>query len=666
MAEGMELLHLLGNGVFAAAALGLAWLLSRRTMDAAKTDTAYALARTGAWVQGLHLVEHIVLTVTLFVTGRSLGLSTWFGTFEGTASATQRVWWHGTVNVVASAFVFAAVAVAFSGFEKRRFARSTTTRPALLGVIALVLVMPTTLAMTTNRAQTPHGQMMTADTGESLSDVATAVGLDVVHSAFRWDVSGDPIAMMSGGLCWIDVDRDGWLDLFVTDTWSDGEWALWNESGGLPTTRIFRNAEGNFVEATAEWNAGHEARALGCTVTDFNSDGFADLYVTTSRANLLLLNEGGTGFAEVAKVAGADLYGWHAGAAAGDLNGDGHVDLFVAGYADLNSPRGDSDSGFPNTVEARPDVMLFGTGVVDGVPRFERRDETAMGVEPDGPEYGLDVVLLDADDDGDLDVYVANDTQPNRLYRNDLATSGNFVDIAPAAGIDDAGSGMGVAIGDIDRDGRPDLAVTNLAGQGHGVFATNDSPSGWTGSQASPLAALGLAETSWGVSFVDLDSDADLDSIVASGDIPIVSASEPRPISIFMADGSVPPDLQLPSRNGRGIAPADFDNDGDVDIAISGIGEPLILLENRWEQGRSLTVDAGLLPTGSSLRVELTDGTSLSWVAVSGGRWMSGADPRPHIGIGSASVSEIELMVPGERPQQLDVPPSGHGVVNVD
>ena len=539
-------------------------------------------------------------------------------------------------------------------------------RLVLLGAVIVAVAVATGLAATGSRdGSVVEQRVAAANTGEGLIDVASEVGLDVAHSAFRWGLAGDPVAMMSGGLCWLDVDRDGWLDLFVTDTWSNGEWALWNEGDGLPTSRIFRNVEGRFEEATEAWGAGQATRALGCTVADFNADGFADLYVTTSRANLLLMNERGSGFAEVATVAGADLYGWQAGAAAGDLNGDGHIDLFVAGYADLNRPRDDSDSGFPNTVEARPDVVLFGTGVVEGVPRFEHQALSAIGIEPDGPEYGLDVALFDADDDGDLDVYVANDTQPNRLYRNDLAVAGRFVDVAPEAGVGDAGSGMGVALGDTNRDGRSDLAVTNLAGQGHGVFVTDQPGMGWTERSADLLATLGLAETGWGVSFVDLDSDAELDAIVASGDIPIVAETEPVPISASMSDGSTPGGVRLPSRNGRGVAPADFDNDGDIDIAITGIGEPLVLLENELEQGRSLTVDA-FLPTGSSLRVELADGSVLSWVAVSGGRWMSGADPRPHIGIGDGSAVGIELTLPGEPPRLLEVPATGHGYVSID
>jgi hypothetical protein len=504
------------------------------------------------------------------------------------------------------------------------------------------------------------------DTGQ-LVDVASAVGLDMRHGAFRWGLSGDPVAMMGGGLCWIDVDRDGWLDLFVTNTWAEAEWATWNSGDGVPQTRLFRNDGGTFTDATEEWGAGFAVRGLGCTVADFDRDGFADLYVTTARANLFLRNNSGAGFTDMSEEADLALQGWQAGAAAGDLNGDGLVDLFVAGYADLNRPRTDSDSGFPNTVEARPDLLMFGTGVEDGVPQFGPNVAATLGIEPDGPEYGLDVVFFDADGDGDLDVHVANDTQANRLYRNDLSTDGGFVDIAAATELADEGSGMGVAVGDLDADDRPDLAVTNLAGQGHRLFVSDGAGSEWA-NRNGELVALGMDQTGWGVAFADLDSDGIRDVVVASGDIPIVADTAPAPVTIFRGalvadDTTDASDFvswdglgDLPARNGRGVAPADFDNDGDVDIAIAGIGEPLVLLENRLVQGASLTVDAGSLPAGTVVEFDMDDGHRFTWRATSGGGWLSGADHRPRTGVGASEVKAIRITEPGEEVVELDSP----------
>ncbi len=676
MARGMELLHLIGNSIFLAGATGVVVLVG---------GPARRWAALGWWFQALHTLEHVALTATMLAGGRAIGVSNWFGRLDGTTLTTQRVWWHGLVNLFATALVARAVVLARRSRRTRRSRSSPRVvvgrlTPARAGraAAAVVLAAPTTIAALTGGAPTPAVHHRTASAVHTeheagLVDVAAARGLDVTHSAFRWDTSGDPVAMMGSGLCWIDVDADGWLDLFVTDTWSDGEWGLWNQAGDLPTSRLFRNDGGHFVEVTEGWGVDVAARAVGCTVADVDADGDDDLYVTTSRANLLFRNDDDR-FTEVGAVAGVDLYGWQAGAAFGDLDGDGLLDLVAAGYADLTRPRDDSGSGFPATVEARPDRVLFGAGVVDGVARFVEADAASLGMEPDGPEYGLDVALFDADGDGDLDVYVANDTQPNRLYRNDLSTGGGFVDVAPVLGVDDDGSGMGLAVGDLDLDGTLDLAVTNLAGQGHGVFVSNPPSAGWEPAGGA-LAALGDLETGWGTAFVDLDLDGVLDAVVASGDIPVVSDSEPRPVTVFRgelepADGGVvhrfvawsPDGPPLPTLHGRGVAPADFDNDGDIDLAIASVGGPLVLLENRLGAGASLTIDPGQAPAGTIIEIEFDDGGGDRRQVTSGGGWLSSGDPRVVVALQVAdAVGAIEerapvritIQRPGQPPETI-------------
>lgn len=682
MARGMEFLHLIGNSIFLAGATGVVLLVS---------GPARRWAVLGWWFQALHTLEHVALTATMLAGGRAVGVSNWFGRLDGTELTTQRVWWHGLVNLFATVLVARAVVLARRTARTRSSRRSRSSSsvvvgrltPARAGFAAAVAVLaaPTTIAALTGGASTSAVHHRTASAVHTehtagLVDVAAARGLDVTHSAFRWDTSGDPVAMMGSGLCWIDVDADGWLDLFVTDTWSDGEWGLWNQAGALPTSRLFRNDGGHFVEITEAWGVDVAARAVGCTVADVDADGDDDLYVTTSRANLLFRNDGDR-FTEVGALAGVDLYGWQAGAAFGDLDGDGLLDLVAAGYADLTRPRDDSDSGFPNTVEARPDRVLFGTGVVDGVARFVEVDAAALGVEPDGAEYGLDVALFDADGDGDLDVYVANDTQPNRLYRNDLSTGAGFVDVAPAAGVDDDGSGMGLAVGDLDLDGSLDLAVTNLAGQGHGVFVSDHSSAGagWEPADGA-FATLGDHETGWGTAFVDLDLDGVLDAVVASGDIPVVSDSEPRPVTVFRGefasvDGDVvhrfvpwtPDGPPLPALHGRGVAPADFDNDGDIDLAIASVGGSLVLLENRLGVGPSLTIDPGRAPAGTTIEIEFGDGEVDRRQVTSGGGWLSSGDPRVVVplqvtgadeatGPNGATGERVPVRVTIERPGQ--------------
>lgn len=685
MQRGMEVLHLAGNTVFLGGTVGLWWLVRRRH------EAATGWAKVAMVLQGLHTLEHVALTATVLLTGRAIGISTWFGSLGGTVASTQRVWWHGLVNLFASLIVLRALQLAFARSANRaeepvaNVRRTLRPAPAAIASVALVFAIPVVLSLSVGRsseaADSAHAHDRDHDHGghddhrSGLVDVAADRGLISTHGAFRWDVTGDPVAMMGGGICWIDVDDDGWLDLFVTNTWSDGEWGLWDSGDGLPTTQLFRNVEGQFEDVTEAWGAGFAVRALGCTVADLDVDGDLDLYVTTSRSNLLLLNDGGERLVDVAPEAGADSYGWQAGAAAGDLDGDGLPDLVLSGYADLNAPLDDADSGFPRTVAPRPDVVLFGTGIVDGVPRFDEVDGSQLGLEPDGAEYGLDVVLADLDGDGDLDVHIANDTQPNRLYRNDLATGGGFVDIAVATGMADDGSGMGVAVADLNADGVLDVGVTNLAGQGHRVFASDDG--GWT-AMSGPIEVLGMTETGWGFTFTDLDNDGVADAVVASGDIPIVADTEPRPVRAFRGiSGSVGDqpfepwlfdgdDEALPITNGRAIAPADFDNDGDLDLAISSIGGALILLENRLETGRSITIDLGAVPAGTVVEVTLDDGSVVTRQVVNGGLWLSSGDQRVHVGLGDErTVETIEVTTPSGEIMSRPAPGDG-GFVRLD
>lgn len=645
--RGMELLHLLGNAVFLVGAVALLQLTAPGTR-------ARSWAQAGVIVQGLHTLEHVALTASLFAVGRPIGLSTGLGAFDGTRLSTSRVWWHGSINLLATAICAVAVVAVVGSVRRRevwlpsprRMVPATTFAVVTLpAVLALLVGSPIEVAATrpTTVSLTDESQLASMQ----LVDVAAEVGLDVRHSAFRWDVTPDPVAMMGGGVCWIDVDRDGWLDLFVTDTWADGEWGLWNGGGELPTSRLLRNVGGRFEDVSDEWGAAHATRANGCVAADFDGDGFTDLYVTTSRANLLLWNEGGTAFVERGAEAGVDTYGWHTGAAAGDLDGDGLVDLVVAGYADLNRRRTDASTGFPNTFEPIDDVVLLNQG-----DRTFRPVTQGSGIEPDGPEYGLGVVLVDLDVDGDLDVHVANDTQPNRVYLNESSPGAvRLVDVSAASGADDPNSGMGIGTGDLNADGRPDLVVTNLAGQGHASLASSGVDGGAPvfAPDFEEVRSLGLAATGWGASFGDLDLDGDLDLLVASGAIPIESlGSAAEPLVYFcnteagLVESTADVGLgALEERNGRGIALADYDNDGDLDAAVSAIGEPLALLENRGARGNWVSVDAGVPVPGLRVRAELTDGVTIERIAAVGGSWLSSEDPRIHLGLGDADGVEL-------------------------
>lgn len=505
-----------------------------------------------------------------------------------------------------------------------------------------------------------------------LSDVADDAGLDFRHGAFRWDVSGDSPAMMGGGLCWLDADGDGWLDLFVVNTFAQAEASTWELDGGLPRTTLFRNVGGRFEDVGSASGAALEIRGQGCVAADLNLDGATDLYVTSDRTSALLWNRGDGTFVEGAATAGARAFGWYAGAAVGDVNGDRWPDLFLSGYADLSNPVLEATLGFPNTYLGVRDLLYLNEGPSDDGRVTFREVGVDAGLEVTAYEYGLGAVLADVDDDGDLDLYLANDTKPNRLYENvawpggavadPLGLGFRFEEVAGAAGVADPNAGMGVAEGDYDGDGRTDLFVTNARGQPHAIFRQDRT------AVAAPFFAgaggeVGVdlrAATGWGVSWGDLDLDTDLDLLLVNGDVPVTDlAADAEPIQAFEnrgADGSPGRFEELSggwiaevgALLARGSAAADFDNDGDLDVAINSVGGPLALLENTGAAGNWLEVGLGAFRPGTVVTVQLPDGRELVRRSVAGGSYLSSEDPRLHFGLGEAEVvPELRVRWPG-------------------
>ncbi len=202
-----------------------------------------------------------------------------------------------------------------------------------------------------------------------LRDVAAQVGLRFTQSAFHFGVTNEPAAMMGGGLCWLDYDDDGWLDLFVVNAYGDDEYVRWTENGGLPRSALFHNVRGRFEDVSRGSGADLRLRGNGCVAADLNLDGHTDLFVTTAGYNVatdgydaLLWGNGDGTFTEGARAAGINDPGWHAGAAVGDVDGDRRPDLFVAGYADPNTPVPAATGGFPSTVAAVPDRLYLNQG----------------------------------------------------------------------------------------------------------------------------------------------------------------------------------------------------------------------------------------------------------------------------------------------------------------
>jgi hypothetical protein len=510
-----------------------------------------------------------------------------------------------------------------------------------------------------------------------LVNVAKEVGLNFRHGVFRWDVTPDPAAMLGGGLCWLDYDGDGWLDLFAVNSYAEQEVAKWKAAGGLPRSALFRNKKGKFVDMSAETGADVEIRGNGCVAADLDRDGDTDLYVTTARSQVLLWNEDGK-FEEGARAAGVDAYGWRTGAAVGDVNRDGWPDLFVAGYADVNSENPSATQGFPNTRLGVRDLLFLSNGRHNGAVTFREVGEDA-GLEVAGFGYGLGALFTDLEEDGDLDLYLANDTNPDRLYENvawpggaaadPLGLGFRFEERAGPAGVADPGAGMGVTAGDYDGDGRFDLFVTNGRNQSHGLFRSNP-PDENDPSYTDVRTEIGVPLTGsvgWGATWADFDLDTDLDLFFANGDIPVTDlGDDAEPLELLVngasdreetfTDGSAAAGLnEVGPLLARGSAVADYDNDGDLDVAVNQIGGPLVLLRNDVAGRHWLEVELDGFHPGATVTAVLPGGLQLRREVHAGGSYLSSEDSRLHFGLGEVrKLAALAVRWPDGKERRLE------------
>jgi Na+-translocating ferredoxin:NAD+ oxidoreductase RnfD subunit len=496
--------------------------------------------------------------------------------------------------------------------------------------------------------------------GVRLTNVAGQVGLDFRQDDFRLGMSNDVHGMMGGGLCWLDYNNDGWLDLFVVNSYTDANAESWKARGGLPRSALFENVHGHFSGVSARSHANAAVQGNGCVAADFNGDGYTDLLITTNTYNVLLWNNGNGTFTDGTHAAGIDAFGtfgWHTGAAVADVNGDGRPDIFVSGYADVNAPTR-SSGGFPLNFQAFRDLLYLNEGPdADGHSRF-RDVALRAGIERSRADHGLGAVFADVNGDGRPDLYVANDLDPNRLYINlpGGPLGFHFAEQGRTWRVADPDAGMGVAAQDYSGDGRPDVFVTNNRGQGHAAFRTTNGAA-FANARDVFARALGENGAGWGASWIDLANNGREDLVLANGAIPITNLKkDAASIQVLenrggghFADASAAVGLSPgPLVNGRGVAAADYDNDGRVDIAINSIAGKLILLHNTGVSGRWLEVSLTRFAPGAVVTAVLPDGRRLVREVQAGSSYLSSEDPRVHFGLGKATrLKELIVRWPG-------------------
>jgi len=479
------------------------------------------------------------------------------------------------------------------------------------------------------------------------------------------------------GLALLDYDGDGRLDLYLVTAPE-----LTADRARVPhRNALFRNRGGwRFDDVSAA--AGVDAAAWGSGVCagDVDGDGRLDLYVTNWGPNLLYRNRGDGSFEETAARAGVQAPGWSTGCTFFDADADGDLDLYVAGYV-ATTEEELRKAERTLTWRGGPRVMVGPAGLPGEADLFfeNRGDGTFAeatdrhGLTDTAPAYGFGVVATDYDDDGWVDLHVANDSNPDFLYRNRGDGTFESTGLLAGAALDADGraqAGMGVDSGDYDGDGRLDLVVTNFAHDTDTLRRNVDGAQFEDATRAAGLAAPTFERMGWGVAFLDVDLDGDLDLFTANGHIypnveefPELRESLGQANQLFVNEGDGTfRDVSEGAGEGmrvrkasRGLAVGDLDGDGDLDLVVGNMDDAPTLLENRPAAGRHwvgfrLEQRAGNR-FGIGARVTLrAGGRSQVREVRSGGGYLSQGDLLAHFGLGpSPGTVDVEVRLPGGR-----------------
>jgi len=483
----------------------------------------------------------------------------------------------------------------------------------------------------------------------------------------------------SGGVALFDYDNDGWLDIYFVN---GSTFEALKGKERPPRAALFRNnKDGTFTDVTDKAGVANERWGFGVAVGDYDHDGWEDFYVTNFGQNRLYHNNGDGTFTDVAEKLGVAIDSWSTGATFGDYDGDGDLDLFVVGYvafdpANRAEPRTTTDGQKYCYYRGQP-VMCGPRGLAGAPDHLLRNDvgkftdvSKPAGVADEKGYYGFGAAFCDIDDDGKLDLIVANDSTPNFLYLN--KGNGAFEDVSFVSGfaLNEDGreqAGMGLAVGDYDNDGRPDLYVTNFSDDSNTLYHNEGAALFNDVTFAAGHGTPTIPFLGWGAGFLDFDNDGWKDVFIANGHVyPQVDKYDwgttwaQRPLLFKNKNGETFELLPAATSSGlavvksaRGAAFGDLDNDGRVDVVLNNCDDAPTVLRN-VTNGAGHWLSLKLIGGGKSPRdaigatVWLTAGGQRQRAdVISGASYCSQSDLRLHFGLGRATkVDKLEIRWP--------------------